>query len=69
MLLINSNWLKPIEAARRLQVSLRTMRRYLAEGRFPNAKQTRSGRWWIPVADLEGWIVVPRATVTPSAKG
>lgn len=46
---------KPIEAATKLHVGLKTIRRWLDQGKFPNAWQTASGRWWIPLTDLQGW--------------
>lgn len=48
----------PMQASRIIHVSMRTMRRWLSEeqdSKFPNAWQTASGRWWIPLTDLEGW--------------
>jgi hypothetical protein len=51
---------KPIRAARLLHVNPRTIQRWLEEEdhpKFPNAWQTASGRWWIPLSDLEGWRI------------
>ena len=57
------------EAAQRCEVSASTIRRYLAAGRFPAARQRPSsvpgqrGQWWIPTEDLV------RAGLRPQSRG
>lgn len=43
------------EVATRLGVAARTVRKYIQEGRLPNAYQVNPRLWMVPEKDLEGF--------------
>lgn len=43
------------EVAERLGVAVRTVNKYIREGRFPNAYQVNPRLWLIPESDLVGF--------------
>jgi len=55
------------EAAKRLHKGVRTIRRYLACGRFPNATKGKNGRVAIPITDIIRYETgqTPQQQVTP----
>lgn len=49
---MQENFYKIPEIARMIDVSERTIRRYLKAGRFPNARRYRGKTWLIPMSDV-----------------
>lgn len=57
---ITAGMLTPGEVAERLLVHVKTVYRYIREGRFEGVEQTGGGEWRIPESEVEAWRPLPR---------